>query len=515
MGATIDGQAKHTDLMGMVKVLWPLVVGLACGRCGLIVSCYGSYAETDLGLYTDGAMLVSLVVLLVPFVILSASKKTLPPRAVEALAVACIALEAVSIFALAALAQTGYAGDGLRFFVSVVCTIASSGAIFFWLRNARGAGTVMAVVFAFSALILSEVILFADFLLPSPLECLAAGVLALVQFPCMREARRRPPLSEVKIAEARPADAFGITKDLLANQQVLIASAVSIGMLSVVIGFLRGYPNGQAIPFTFATRSIYAALTIACSAVVIARVCSGHRRFMSEAIFAIMQLLACVALICYAAFPSALDIGAVFATTLNALMVGFTWYMIVAFMTAGWRDPYYYALAGWFVWLGARSCTRMLLLAYPQVPEDDILTLSVIATFIVVSAQATLIMLLHIERENHKRENFTPEEAEAMARKQSESALVRVMGLENADNLTAMRAAAMRNSAEIVGRQFLLSERETEVLALYALGYTQKRVAEELFITPSTTHAHIKRIYAKTGMHSRQEILDYIEQYAS
>ena len=53
------------------------------------------------------------------------------------------------------------------------------------------------------------------------------------------------------------------------------------------------------------------------------------------------------------------------------------------------------------------------------------------------------------------------------------------------------------------------------MLALYALGFTQKRVAEELFITQSTAHAHIKRIYAKTGMHSRQEIIDYINEFAS
>ena len=57
--------------------------------------------------------------------------------------------------------------------------------------------------------------------------------------------------------------------------------------------------------------------------------------------------------------------------------------------------------------------------------------------------------------------------------------------------------------------------REVEVLSLYALGWTQKRVAEELFISPGTAHAHIKRIYAKTGLHSRQEILDYMEKYTS
>ena len=43
--------------------LWPLILGLAFGRAGLIVASYGSYTSTDEGIFTDGAMLVALVVL--------------------------------------------------------------------------------------------------------------------------------------------------------------------------------------------------------------------------------------------------------------------------------------------------------------------------------------------------------------------------------------------------------------------------------------------------------------------
>lgn len=69
--------------------------------------------------------------------------------------------------------------------------------------------------------------------------------------------------------------------------------------------------------------------------------------------------------------------------------------------------------------------------------------------------------------------------------------------------------------AQQVGEQFMLSAREVEVLSYYAMGWTQKRVAEELYIQPATVHAHIKRIYAKTDLHSRQEILDFMEQYCA
>ena len=74
---------------------------------------------------------------------------------------------------------------------------------------------------------------------------------------------------------------------------------------------------------------------------------------------------------------------------------------------------------------------------------------------------------------------------------------------------------SVRGRVRAMGEQFLLSDREVDVLALYAMGYTQKKVAEELFITPATAHTHIKRIYAKCGMHSRQEILEYLASWGS
>ena len=74
---------------------------------------------------------------------------------------------------------------------------------------------------------------------------------------------------------------------------------------------------------------------------------------------------------------------------------------------------------------------------------------------------------------------------------------------------------SVRGRVRAMGEQFLLSDREVDVLALYAMGYTQKKVAEELFITPATAHTHIKRIYAKCGVHTRQEILEYLASWGS
>ena len=71
----------------------------------------------------------------------------------------------------------------------------------------------------------------------------------------------------------------------------------------------------------------------------------------------------------------------------------------------------------------------------------------------------------------------------------------------------------LRSRVRAMGERFLLSDREVDVLMLYALGYTQKKVGEALHITPATAHTHIKRIYGKCGLHSRQEILEYLATY--
>ena len=57
-----------------------------------------------------------------------------------------------------------------------------------------------------------------------------------------------------------------------------------------------------------------------------------------------------------------------------------------------------------------------------------------------------------------------------------------------------------------------LSARETEVLSLALRGRTNERIAQELFIAKSTADTHLRRIYSKCGVHSRQELLDLAEK---
>lgn len=64
-----------------------------------------------------------------------------------------------------------------------------------------------------------------------------------------------------------------------------------------------------------------------------------------------------------------------------------------------------------------------------------------------------------------------------------------------------------RRAAELSER-YGLSNRESEILVYALRGRTSERIAQELVISKSTVDTHLRRIYAKCNVHSRQELLD-------
>lgn len=70
---------------------------------------------------------------------------------------------------------------------------------------------------------------------------------------------------------------------------------------------------------------------------------------------------------------------------------------------------------------------------------------------------------------------------------------------------------AMLASCAVVAYRYGLSRREAEVLEFLARGRDVPYVASELVISKNTVRTHTKGIFAKTGVHSRQELIDLVE----
>ncbi|MCD8199619.1 MAG: LuxR C-terminal-related transcriptional regulator [Coriobacteriaceae bacterium] len=70
---------------------------------------------------------------------------------------------------------------------------------------------------------------------------------------------------------------------------------------------------------------------------------------------------------------------------------------------------------------------------------------------------------------------------------------------------------AWTRAARSVASRYMLSPREEDVLLLFSKGRTINFIAEELVISFNTAKTHVRHIYVKTGVHTRQELIDLIE----
>lgn len=67
---------------------------------------------------------------------------------------------------------------------------------------------------------------------------------------------------------------------------------------------------------------------------------------------------------------------------------------------------------------------------------------------------------------------------------------------------------AFDRTASMLARKNRLTERETDILKHIARGRTASYIGQELYLSPHTVRCHMKSIYAKLGVHSKQELID-------
>ncbi len=69
------------------------------------------------------------------------------------------------------------------------------------------------------------------------------------------------------------------------------------------------------------------------------------------------------------------------------------------------------------------------------------------------------------------------------------------------------RAVIQEFQDEAVNVQYLLTPKEKEVIKAIEKGFSYKEIGKTMFVSPHTVHAHIKKIYEKLQVKSRQEAL--------
>lgn len=79
-------------------------------------------------------------------------------------------------------------------------------------------------------------------------------------------------------------------------------------------------------------------------------------------------------------------------------------------------------------------------------------------------------------------------------------------------SVAVSRADRFEEACALIAATAKLSKRESEILPLALRGRTAERIAGEFFISKNTVDTHLRRIYAKCGVHTRQELIDLGER---
>ncbi len=156
---------------------------------------------------------------------------------------------------------------------------------------------------------------------------------------------------------------------------------------------------------------------------------------------------------------------------------------------------------GWgMVTLGVLLGTQLgqiVCLAAPFTPQ----MLSLIALLATI---AILISYMFVFNEKDLEHLATPEEEDggkAMEAGQGQPSETR----------DGVRRQRFQDRCNDVAAQYGLTDRETEIMVLFAKGRSAARIQEELYLSRGTVSTHLRHIYQKMDVHSKQELLDVIE----
>ncbi len=533
--------AVYSGITTRLRQFWPMLVGIVCARTALIVACYGSYSSTDDGIFTDGAMLVVCVLLVVLLLIFGRTRSELPSNVVQLLFAISVAVAAGCSIALSLVDNTDQSLLTESFVLSVISTLALSLCMFYWLRSMRGSDEVTAALFVFCAFTVSVILVYIISFAPLRVQNIIGAVMIVAQLVLIGPAEQhRQKLSGRAHSHARTF--FTFARNRMQDTRFLAACTVGVATLSFVDGFLRGYPDGLPIAFTPPTRLAYVVITLVVCAFMLILVVRRRERVMTIVYLVVMVSLASISLVLFGAFDQQWEIGASVVNTLNILICAYCFYVIIAFTRFGDRDPYVYAMVGWIVCFGSRSIARMLLLYFYPLTGNDLFINSLLSALILFSALVVLIQFISAEQGEYSLdiERNEAEKAEAIAQAQHDIELSnealeqaqqqllesarRAADQHSADleaayealmlaraqrcikctegcsptapviqadvpevvetpqaeseisNLPTSLSDSMRQNVRQMGEHFLLSDREMDVLTLYALGHTQKRL---------------------------------------
>ena len=310
--------------------------------------------------------------------------------------------------------------------------------------------------------------------------------------------------AERKLAARPPDDPSLAVCDRVYDTEprsTFIVLLVGMALFVFTLGIAQGFPSGGIMSFSFDLQAAHQLSVVAITCALIVWVLILRKGLSFRFLWSVEAILAISSLACYIA-PDIVPVayGTILAMIPITLWLGLS-FLLACDISQHTSLPSYLVLGIIYgTYMIMFNLGRMISFFFGSFIEQS---LFVIAGMVFMLALSMLLVLREPLPKN--RPFFSGLLSGKAPIAQPNTCEISSNLEEPADHI----ATALHDLAQLRG----LTEREEQIALLTAKGRTRKYVSRSLFLSENTVRNHIRNIYQKLDVHTKQEFIDLIESH--
>lgn len=282
-----------------------------------------------------------------------------------------------------------------------------------------------------------------------------------------------------------------------------------IAVFGLALGLSRGFPAGSPVPFGLPVRFVHQLGVVAISAGFLWWIGAKGRHISFSLLWRLEIVIAAIGAFILMVLPgAATEIAVAIVNIADTLM------LCVLFITAqdvarhSSLHPFVIFGGAWAARVLSRNLGRTVVFALSPMTQSESVTLG----FIVFALSLSMVCLLtdNLPR-TRKLFIYDDESGEAAASRTASGPAAYETKSEGSTAANVAVASSDEQVREWLRTKHGLTAREIDVALLIARGRSKTFIADELFISENTVRTHSKNVYAKLGIHSREELISLFE----
>ena len=511
MGNAVDGRSDARGFSAFLARHLPLFsinfLGLVAVRIWIQADLYDRYTSTDSGIITIAANLLRAVLILVMLAIIA--RRGFSPKAQNALSL--VSAAAMTTASALFLLESVYPSQTL---VASACALAGFGIIWgggMWMCFYVRLRPAEALLYAFLSLAASSFLGLFLGIVPENVALLVAILMPTLSCIAFKRAQALLDAREDREAPGGREDAARRPEPLYDREprSTFVRLLAGVALFNLALGIARGFPSGASIELPLLFQALHQVGAVALSLGVIGWALVAGRTLKFSSLWNVAVTLVVAGVLTLASMSEPLaPFGAMLIAAANTFSLGLLWYSCYDIARHSSWAPYAILGLGWVAHILPRELGRALI----WVVEPHSAAAVGITTVIVLLLAVSMALLLgdSIPRTRPLFADFRTRGGSIASSIAAHAQAALAGGGEAAD--TDAAGDTLTRQLEQLKRRYFLTEREHEVVALLARGRSKTAIGEKLFLSENTVKTYVKNVYAKLDVHTKQELLDRIDE---